>query len=303
MTKQLTFPLGILSSHRNRTFSFNLDHNFEQRLHLCQLTNLIFGRFDASSTSQHAIAHSASSERRRKRHETQVYEGIIDDEDCDLKRRQLMFSQKPITPPFCRRHRIQNCHGCHYRIHQNVESIQMKSFHRLEEEDIGDDTQSESVVEEHHVIPPAGLIEAIPTFLRTSADLLRRTLDKQNDDGNPMTFAGQKVMGGGMLPQWYDLFLELLTQAAIESYLCDSQTGLESIFEIFSYGDVEDEEHEEEEEEEEEHDSNDEIQEEHVDEWGIRPQDHHLLFPKTRTMHLFKTQVREREKDVMSLNV
>lgn len=104
-------------------------------------------------------------------------------------------------------------------------------------------------------------------------------------------FAGQKVMGGGMPPRWYDLFLELLTQAAIESYLCDTQAGLEPIFEIFSYGDVEDEDHIDEV-------SDDEDEELDLDEWGIRAADHHLLFPKTRTMYLFKTQVREREKDV-----
>ncbi|KAG1067757.1 hypothetical protein G6F42_026462 [Rhizopus arrhizus] len=112
-----------------------------------------------------------------------------------------------------------------------------------------------------------------------------------------MMFAGQKVMGGGMPPRWYDLFLELLTQAAIESYLCDTQAGLEPIFEIFSYGDVEDEEHEDEEDSDD--DDDDEPHEQEIDEWGIRAADHHLLFPKTRTMHLFKTQVREREKDFL----
>ena len=68
--------------------------------------------------------------------------------------------------------------------------------------------------------------------------MLRRRLES-GEEVKPMMFAGQKVMGGGMPPKWYDLFLELLTQAAIESYLCDGQVGLESIFEIFSYGRVE----------------------------------------------------------------
>lgn len=130
--------------------------------------------------------------------------------------------------------------------------------------------------------------------------MLRRTLENsQHEEGDvkPMIFAGQRVMGGGMPPRWYDLFLELLTQAAIESYLCDGQSGLKPIFEIFSYGDVEDEDEPENETEEE--DENDE--EEYEDEWGVRAADHHLLFPKTRTMYLFKTQVREREKEVRKL--
>ncbi|CEG70511.1 hypothetical protein RMATCC62417_06394 [Rhizopus microsporus] len=251
---------GILSSHCNKTPSFKHDHHFEQRLHLCQLTNLVFGRFDALWTGQHVIAHKATA--RRRRHQSVVVDNPNEDDIlCDIKKREKRFSQ-PILPPFCRRHRVQDCYGCVLPNHPTSP------------------------------VPPAGLIEAIPTFLRTSADMLRRILESDNEV-KPMMFAGQKVMGGGMPPKWYDLFLELLTQAAIESYLCDAQVGLEPIFEIFSYGDVEEEEDEEEYEEEE--------HEQDVDEWGIRAADHHLLFPKTRTMYLFKTQVREREKDFLNI--
>lgn len=288
---------GILSSHCNKTPSFKIDCHFEQRLHLCQLTNLVFGRFDALSTGQHVIAHTSS---RRRRHESQmaaVIETDIHDEPCDIKRRQRIFS-KPILPPYCRRHRIQSCYGCRspYLKDKPENALLMGHLHKLEE----DETQHEEgasfktldLASISPPTPPAGLIEAIPTFLRTSADMLRRALEsEESHDGKPMMFAGQKVMGGGMPPRWYDLFLELLTQAAIESYLCDTQAGLEPIFEIFSYGDVEDEDHIDEV-------SDDEDEELELDEWGIRAADHHLLFPKTRTMYLFKTQVREREKDV-----
>ncbi|KAG2195351.1 hypothetical protein INT46_000901 [Mucor plumbeus] len=300
---------GILSSHCNRTPSFRIDSNFEQRLHLCQLTNLVFGRFDALSTGQHVIAHSSA---RRRRHETQmavVIETDIHDEPCDIKRRQRIFEQ-PILPPFCRRHRIQSCYGCRspYLKDKPTNAMLMNKLHKLEEEHHDDNEETQQSFKTLDLAnispptPPAGLIEAIPTFLRTSADMLRRALES-NEDGDdastvkPMMFAGQKVMGGGMPPRWYDLFLELLTQAAIESYLCDTQAGLEPIFEIFSYGDVEDEEHEDEEDSDD--DDDDEPNEQEIDEWGIRAADHHLLFPKTRTMHLFKTQVREREKDFL----
>ncbi|KAI7870655.1 hypothetical protein BDF14DRAFT_1720494 [Spinellus fusiger] len=233
---------GILSSRQNTKPSFQTDANFEQRLHLCQLTNLVFGRLDATCTG-YAIAHNST---RRKRHAHMA----------------SLFSV-PVKPSFCRRHPQYERH-----------------------------------------CPPAGLIEAIPTFLKTSADMLRHTLETgEDEDCTPLTFAGQKVMGGGMPPRWYDLFLELLTQAGIESYLCDGQAGLEPIFEIFSYGDVEDEEEAEEEAEgaevvvEEEAEAEeaeeaeaDEEEEEEEDVWGVRAADHHLLFPKTRTMYLFKTQ-------------
>lgn len=304
---------GILSSHCNKTPSFRVDSNFEQRLHLCQLTNLVFGRFDALSTGQHVIAHKSSRRRRHESHMAVVIETDIHDEPCDIKRRQRIFGQ-PILPPYCRRHRIQNCYGCRspYLKDKPENALLMGHLHKLEE----DETQHEEghsfktldLANISPPTPPAGLIEAIPTFLKTSADMLRRALEsEESQDGKPMMFAGQKVMGGGMPSRWYDLFLELLTQAAIESYLCDTQAGLEPIFEIFSYGDVEDEDHiddeesEEEEEDEEEGEENDddETHDDEVDEWGIRAADHHLLFPKTRTMYLFKTQVREREKDFL----
>ncbi|KAI8644649.1 hypothetical protein BD408DRAFT_441629 [Parasitella parasitica] len=297
---------GILSSHCNRTPSFRIDSNFEQRLHLCQLTNLVFGRFDALSTGQHVIAHSSARRRRHETHMAVVIETDIHDEPCDIKRRQHIFAQ-PILPPFCRRHRIQSCYGCRspYLKDKPTNAMLMDKLHKLEEEHHddheGETTQSFKTLDLANIsppTPPAGLIEAIPTFLRTSADMLRRALEREDGgDAKPMMFAGQKVMGGGMPPRWYDLFLELLTQAAIESYLCDTQAGLEPIFEIFSYGDVEDEEHEDEEDSDD--DDDDEPHEQEIDEWGIRAADHHLLFPKTRTMYLFKTQVREREKDFL----
>ncbi|OBZ81551.1 hypothetical protein A0J61_10400 [Choanephora cucurbitarum] len=287
---------GILSNHCNKTIASS-NSTLEQRLHLCQLTNLVFGRFDALSTGQHVIAHSTARRRRHEFHIVNIDDDHDDDDQDCIKQRQRFFSV-PITPPFCRRHRIQSCYGCRspYLKDKPEHAMSMNQLHELEE-DKPTDTNQESfktldLARISPPVPPAGLIEAIPTFLRTSADMLRRALESPHD--MDIIFAGQKVMGGGMPPRWYDLFLELLTQAAIESYLCDTQAGLEPIFEIFSYGDVEDEEDEEDSEHEDEEDS-----EQALDEWGIRAADHHLLFPKTRTMHLFKTQVREREKDFL----
>ncbi|RCI03079.1 hypothetical protein CU098_012218 [Rhizopus stolonifer] len=285
---------GILSSHCNKQIASS-NAILEQRLHLCQLTNLVFGRFDALSTGQHVIAHSTA---RRRRHESHMVH--LDDKDTtheqdSLKKRQRIFSV-PILPAFCRRHRIQNCYGCRspYLKEKPKYAMKMNQVHQLEEDSPISNQGPFKTLDLARIsppTPPAGLIEAIPTFLCTSADMLRRALDSSHDMN--IIFAGQKVMGGGMPPRWYDLFLELLTQAAIESYLCDTQAGLEPIFEIFSYGEVEDEDHEDEEEEEEED------EEQVLDEWGIRAADHHLLFPKTRTMHLYKTQVREREKEFL----
>ncbi|KAI8083151.1 uncharacterized protein BX664DRAFT_339918 [Halteromyces radiatus] len=276
---------GILSSQRNKRPSFQIDSHFEQRLHLCQLTNLIFGRLDTSTSSQHVI-HSSSSTRRRRRRHHHHHHHHHHHNDTDQDTSTCRWTHM-IIPNYCRRHRLQKCVTC--QDNNNKQSL------------------------------PPGLVEAIPTFLKTSADMLRQTLETNSDDDDeamkkePLIFAGQKVMGGGMPPRWYDLFLELLTQAAIESYLCDMQTGLESIYEIFSYGDVEDEDEpdhhinnddslddtsttqQKRTPEDDEDDDDDDLE----NDWGIKAADHHLLFPKTRTMYLFKTQVREREKEFL----
>jgi hypothetical protein len=150
-----------------------------------------------------------------------------------------------------------------------------------------------------------GLLEAIPTFLKISASMLRSVLDGDGDV-KPLTVAGQQVMGGGMPPRWYDLFLELLTQAVIQCYLCDGHTGPETVSDAFSYGYVEDEDEEEDADDVDDADDaddaddeeDDDEEEESLDNRDIKAADHHLLFPKTRTMYLFKVQVCEREKEV-----
>ncbi|CAO3598098.1 unnamed protein product [Absidia cylindrospora] len=334
---------GILSSHRNKRPSFQVDSHFEQRLHLCQLTNLIFGRLDTGKkcSNQYAIGQSPSYSRRRRRrhhyqhqhqhhqHETTTPSASLDQDaisaagENEKGMASCRWSQM-IIPNYCRRHRLQRCVTC------------------------CQDTNTTN--NNNRSLPsqlPPGLVEAIPTFLKTSADMLRQTLEANSDDEEdeednnnnhdhqdnkrkPLIFAGQKVMGGGMPPRWYDLFLELLTQAAIERYLCDMQTGLESIYEIFSYGDVEDEDEPDHhatndtdlddhspstppptatttttssdrhnDRADEDDDEDDDDVEDDDDDWGVRAADHHLLFPKTRTMYLFKTQVREREKEFL----
>ncbi|KAI8638387.1 hypothetical protein BD408DRAFT_351916 [Parasitella parasitica] len=228
---------GILSSTKKS--KKKVDAKFEQRLNLCQLTNLAIGR-------THHVTFSAPVASRRIRE-------IDTTTNCAFA--------DPIHPTFCRRHRLPNC------------------------------SQSRCL---NAKVGGPGLAMAIPAFLKTSANMLRSVLDS-NDDVKPLTVAGQQVMGGGMPPRWYDLFLDLLTQAAIQNYMCDGKTGLETIYEIFSYGYVEDEDEEDTliENEEDDYDEDDEEDDDEDDDnyiWNVKASDHHLLFPKTRTMFLFKLQ-------------
>jgi hypothetical protein len=285
---------GVLSDHRKRTpSSIATNPQLEQRLHLCQLTNLVFGRFDPAPNNTHPSEHTVSA--RTRKHSKQIVSSINNtdqDESHDIKLRRELFAA-PVDPPSCRRHRRSHCLLC------QIPSEPKKR------------SQKATAPPTTH-LPTAhcpGLIDAIPAFLKTSADWLRMALESAsntNSPAQPMTFGGERVMGGGMPPKWYDLFLELLTQAVIECYLCDSHVGLESIFEAFSYGDVEEEEEDEDDHDESTPDNADQteqteqdVEEEDEEElWGVRAEDHFLLFPKTRTIFLFSQQLREREKEV-----
>ncbi|ORX46505.1 hypothetical protein DM01DRAFT_1339506 [Hesseltinella vesiculosa] len=284
---------GILSSHRHKRPSFQVDNDFEQRLHLCQLTNMLFGRLDTTHKRQPVLPASSRRVQQRRSHYSHRHANSIHDVPGNPLEQNDVWSV-PITPHYCRRHRTQRCLTC------CQETLD-------------------------HDLPP-GLMECIPTFVKTSADLLRRTLEtpEEDDKKRPLIFAGQKVMGGGMPSRWYDLFLDVLTQAAIESYLCDMQSSPESIIEIFSYGEVEDEDDNSPvslaasasaaspststsrpvpgSSLDDDDDDQDQDPEDDDHEWSINAADHHLLFPKTRTMFLFRTQVREREKEFLTID-
>ncbi|CAG8711527.1 4334_t:CDS:2 [Dentiscutata erythropus] len=73
-----------------------------------------------------------------------------------------------------------------------------------------------------------GLIDAIPVFIHTSV-ITYRIANEQLDFDNDYSL---------IKPLWYDLLLDLLTQAAIECYFCDSYSSIDTLLEIFSYGDI-----------------------------------------------------------------
>lgn len=253
----------------------------------------MFGRFDST-----IVPATANNSARQRKHLEQLSVAIKSDMSPPselMNRRQHMFAT-PISPVFCRRHRNQPCMSCRSKMslvpmnHQKLEGRAGTIIHS------GDRTSRRRMTLSGP--PSAGLIDAIPSFLKTSASMLRRTLDRSEDSAEPLVVAGEKVIGGGMPATWYDLFLELLTQAAIESYLCDGGHGLEFIFEIFSYGDVDEDGNDDDDDDGDDEDGDDEDETE--EDWlSVKAADHHLLFPKTRTIYLFAKKLREREQEVM----
>ncbi|SAM04003.1 hypothetical protein [Absidia glauca] len=234
---------GILSSHRNNSKHHQeLDPHFGQRLHLCQLAALVFGRYDTTA----GIYDIPSSPTNQHRHSLSLL-------------------------THCRMHHQENCmHDCPTTTTTTTNLARHSS---------------------------TTLIQAIPVFLKVTAGLLRQTLDKQQKDKTPMMVDGEKVMGGGLPRTWYALFLDLMTQAVIEAYLCDGQVGMESIVSVFSYGYMDDENDDD--PEEEDHDDQDSEDDDDNDD-SLCAADHHLLFPKTRSMFIFKTQILEREQEFLN---
>ncbi|OZJ02960.1 hypothetical protein BZG36_04620 [Bifiguratus adelaidae] len=292
----------------------DMSDDLKQRLFLGQCTNLIFGRFDTKQREK--LPHKYDIARHRRHTET-IFSYIDPDTasshvDTALNERLEAFKD-PIPTSRCRRHREKDCPCCELalsRIHQRS---------RRSSSGFSDDTSHGPSAKKRARVDidlrPPGLIDAIPSFIKTSAMTLRRNLDAPTtpnsvdpNHGSFWMFNKGPVVGGGMPKEWYELFLDLLTQAAIECYLCDGAKGLEPIFEIFSYGDVEEEEEndgEQEAEEEDDEDASGKSQggdDEEDTRWSVSAADHHLLFPKTRTIFLFSKMLREREKEFLVVN-
>lgn len=278
---------GIKSSSR---IPLQFDVALKQRLYLCQLTNFIFGRFDST-----IVPGVPSNPDRQRKHAEQWSNGDPASPHLSelMHKRQHMFAA-PISPCFCRRHRKQTCTSCRSKmaVANSSQGLEARA---------GTIISSGDRVSRRRMTmpgpPSAGLIDAIPSFLKTSASMLRRTLDRSDDSVEPLVVAGEKVIGGGMPAKWYDLFLELLTQAAIECYLCDGGHGLELIFEIFSYGDVDEDGNDDDDDGDDEDAEDDDESED--DFLSVKAADHHLLFPKTRTIYLFAKKLREREQEFL----
>jgi hypothetical protein len=111
----------------------------------------------------------------------------------------------------------------------------------------------------------AGLVDAIPAFLKCSAMSYRdivnsseaehkkdkeakedKEADSKDKEKDPEQENGdvekEKVK---VLEGWYKLLLEMMTQAVLESYLCDENTGFDTILDVFSFGDDPNKEEEE----------------------------------------------------------
>ncbi|KAG0345909.1 hypothetical protein BG004_002802 [Podila humilis] len=256
---------GILKSHRSSGPLQTLPRHLKHRLHLCQLTSMVFGRFDVSSSPSTSNNNSSNTNasglniyaafhhsRRHLAARAAIQQQYLNSSSQGAKIRAFFVNACAIsTSLYCRRHHRKDCKRTCCTLaklqHEQQQALELKkrmmasqqqqyymnSIRRQDQQLPGQQPQQS----QRHL---AGLVEAIPAFLKCSAmsysditkNMPQASMDGQNGRSKSTVDDSHKVLEG-----WYKLLLELMTQAVIESYLCDGTTGIDTILDVFSYGD------------------------------------------------------------------
>uniref|UniRef100_A0A1D1ZH56 Uncharacterized protein n=1 Tax=Anthurium amnicola TaxID=1678845 RepID=A0A1D1ZH56_9ARAE len=223
---------GLLQSHRTQASSMLLPLPLKHRLYLCQLLHLVFDRShivasgSSPSKTNHVSTPSTTTTKSTNMTNTNTStistatrNNINNNNNSLQKSHKLPASLVKYEKHFknallsrCRRHRQSICSACQQ--HPSNSSVTPPMTRRR--------STPPKPIPTRRTAP--GLIDAIPVFLNTCAITYRLS----NDDDESMT----------VKPTWYDLLLDLLTQAAIECYLCDSYNSIDALLEIFSYGNI-----------------------------------------------------------------
>ncbi|KAF9087528.1 hypothetical protein BGX27_002912 [Mortierella sp. AM989] len=222
---------GILKSHRSSGPLQNLPRHLKHRLHLCQLTSMVFGRFDLASSTNNPAGLNIYSIFHSRRHGTSraaIKHQFSHSEQGKLL--QTLLIQPIPASQYCRRHHRRDCK----RTCCTLAKLQQEQQQALElKKKIANNYYMNNVRkhEQNHQ-RNTGLADAIPAFLKCSAMSYRDIAKGMVDKGELEETKDMRVLEG-----WYKLLLEMMTQAAIESYLCDEDTGFDTILDVFSFGD------------------------------------------------------------------
>ncbi|KAF9172461.1 hypothetical protein BGX20_005590 [Mortierella sp. AD010] len=220
---------GILKSHRSSGPLQNLPRHLKHRLHLCQLTSMVFGRFDvASSTNNPAglIIYSSFHSRRHGASRAAIQHHITNNPHGQKTRN--FFANSIQSSSYCRRHHRKDCQ----RTCCTLAKLQLQQQLALEQKKKLNNSfylNNSRKPEQKRV---AGLVDAIPAFLMCSAMSYRDIAKSMMEKGELKELSDNRILDG-----WYKLLLEMMTQAIIESYLCDGAAGVDTILDVFSYGD------------------------------------------------------------------
>ncbi|KAF9104886.1 hypothetical protein BGX29_001086 [Mortierella sp. GBA35] len=225
---------GILKSHRSSGPLQTLPRHLKHRLHLCQLTSMVFGRFDVASSTNNSAGlniYSAFQSRRHGASRAAIQQHLANSPQGQKTR--SFFAQPVSSAAYCRRHHRKDCQ----RTCCTLAKLQQQQHKALEQ-------KKKAIATNHNYANNTrkpdqqrvtGLADAIPAFLKCSAmsyrDIAQCLAEKNGGNNNDK---GE----GRVLEGWYRLLLEMMTQAVIESYLCDGTTGIDTLLDIFSYGDL-----------------------------------------------------------------
>ncbi|KAK3825479.1 MAG: hypothetical protein J3Q66DRAFT_327860 [Benniella sp.] len=220
---------GILKSHRSNGPLQTLPRHLKHRLHLCQLTSMVFGRFDVASSTNNSAGLNIYSAFHSRRHGTSraaIKQRFTNSEQG--RQLQPLFAHPIPASLYCRRHHRRDCK----RTCCTLAKLQQEQQQALElKKKMTNNYFLNNVRKQEHQ-RVAGMVDAIPAFLKCSAMSYRDIAKGMVDKGEIQDMKDMKVLEG-----WYKLLLEMMTQTAIESYLCDEDIGLDTILDVFSYGD------------------------------------------------------------------
>ncbi|KAF9965859.1 hypothetical protein BGZ70_003936 [Mortierella alpina] len=226
---------GILKSHRSNGPLQTLPRHIKHRLHLCQLTSMVFGRFDVASSTNNSAGlniYSAFHSRRHGASRAAIRARFVKSEKGQQIQAQLNTEPIP-SSLYCRRHHRRDCkRTCCTRAKLQQEQQQALEAKKKLANNYYMTTASVRNKQEDKHRRVAGMVDAIPAFLKCSAMSYRDIAKSMVDKGELKSIKDMKVEEG-----WYRLLLEMMTQAVIESYLCDENTGFETILDVFSFGD------------------------------------------------------------------
>ncbi|KAG0285671.1 hypothetical protein BGZ96_010123 [Linnemannia gamsii] len=214
---------GILKSHRSSGPLQTLPRHLKHRLHLCQLTSMVFGRFDVASSTNNTAGlniYSAFQSRRHGASRAAIQQHLTNSPQG--QRTRSFFAQPISSASYCRRHHRKDCQ----RTCCTLAKMQQQQYSKALEQ-------------------KKKAAAATINNINISNSNARKT-DQQRVAGLCLAekHGAKDESEGRVLEGWYCLLLEMMTQAVIESYLCDGTTGVDILLDVFSYGDLAEEEEE-----------------------------------------------------------
>ncbi|KAK3831855.1 MAG: hypothetical protein J3R72DRAFT_244029 [Linnemannia gamsii] len=216
---------------------------------------MVFGRFDVASSTNNTTTTAEGlnvySAFQSRCHGTSQPAAIIQQHllvnSPQGQRTRSFFAQPVSSASYCRRHHRKDCQ----RTCCTLAKMQQQRQKALEQQKKANTTNNyvnnsnnsnNNNARKSDQQRVAGLVDAIPAFLKCSAmsyrDIAQCLAEKKMKGTSNGSAKDKDQNEGRVLEGWYRLLLEMMTQAVIEAYLCDGRTGVEILLDVFSYGDL-----------------------------------------------------------------